>query len=233
MAYEGLRPEEALALEDRHTGKATLLIEQKNVDGDIIAGQKISRPPRSPDLWAPVRRDLAEYHRGDPSRADTRGCTAADPASRWRALARLRLPQLASSRLQASDQGRGTPDQSALRSSIRVREPDDPRWHPFDRDRRPHGPLRRHALPNLRAPDRRHARPAANVRHRRHHVRSSATPPQGQLRDQQPSPRHRHELGAFWGHNRCSLGSPGGVLGRMLGLSSAVLGPGRTPQLPS
>jgi integrase len=61
LAYEGLRPEEALALEDRHVGKQTLLVEQKNVDGNIEAGQKTSRPPRSPELWASVRRDVAEY----------------------------------------------------------------------------------------------------------------------------------------------------------------------------
>jgi integrase len=61
LAYEGLRPEEALALGDRHMGKRTLLIERKLVDGQILTGQKTSRPPRVPELWAPVRRDLAEY----------------------------------------------------------------------------------------------------------------------------------------------------------------------------
>lgn len=59
LAYEGLRPEEALALEPRHVGKGTLLIEQKNVDGVIHPGQKTSRPPRSPELWPAVRADLA------------------------------------------------------------------------------------------------------------------------------------------------------------------------------
>jgi integrase len=61
IAYEGLRPEEALALEDRHVGKGTLLIEQKAVDGEFVIGQKTNRPPRSPTLWTPVRKDLAEY----------------------------------------------------------------------------------------------------------------------------------------------------------------------------
>jgi integrase len=65
MAYEGLRPEEALALEDRHVRRSTLLLEQKNVDGDIIIGQKTgrrrSRTHRSPDLFDPVRRDLLEH----------------------------------------------------------------------------------------------------------------------------------------------------------------------------
>ncbi|WP_170179083.1 tyrosine-type recombinase/integrase [Solirubrobacter pauli] len=72
LAYEGLRPEEALALEDRHAGKATLLIEQKNIDGQIEAGQKTGKPPRSPALWAPVRTDLASY------RLATRRRTARD-----------------------------------------------------------------------------------------------------------------------------------------------------------
>lgn len=61
LAYAGTRPEDALALEVRHLGRATLLIEQKNVDGSIITGQKVDRPPRSIDLLAPLRQDLAEY----------------------------------------------------------------------------------------------------------------------------------------------------------------------------
>jgi integrase len=61
LGYEGLRPEEALAAEDRHAGRSTLLIEQKNIDGEIVVGQKTNEPPRTPDLWAPVRRDIAEY----------------------------------------------------------------------------------------------------------------------------------------------------------------------------
>ena len=55
IAYEGLRQEEVLALEDRHAGRGTLLVEQKNVDGEIVTGQKTGRPPRSPALWSPVR----------------------------------------------------------------------------------------------------------------------------------------------------------------------------------
>jgi integrase len=64
LAYEGLRPEEALALEERHAGRSTLLIEQKNIDGEIVVGQKTGQPPRSPELWAPVRKDLAAYELG-------------------------------------------------------------------------------------------------------------------------------------------------------------------------
>jgi integrase len=61
FAYTGARPEDLLALEVRHIGRATLLIEQKNVDGEILVGQKTERPPRSIDLLAPVRQDLASY----------------------------------------------------------------------------------------------------------------------------------------------------------------------------
>jgi hypothetical protein len=61
LAYAGPRPEEALALEIRHVGKATLLVEQKLVDGEIVPGQKTGRPPRPIDLLGPLRQDLAEY----------------------------------------------------------------------------------------------------------------------------------------------------------------------------
>lgn len=66
MAYAGCRPEEALALEERHAGRSTLLIEQKLVKGEIAVGLKRRRKGRArdnrhPDLWGPVRQDLAEY----------------------------------------------------------------------------------------------------------------------------------------------------------------------------
>ena len=49
-----------------------MLIEQKNIDGQVVVGQKTKRPPRTPDLWAPVRRDIAEYQLATrrPSRRD-------------------------------------------------------------------------------------------------------------------------------------------------------------------
>jgi integrase len=46
LAYAGVRPVEALALEWRHVRERTLLVEQKNVDGEILGGQKTERPPR-------------------------------------------------------------------------------------------------------------------------------------------------------------------------------------------
>jgi integrase len=61
VAYAGLRPEEALALQWLHVRKTTILVEQKNVDGSIEVGQKTSRPPRAIDLASPLAADLAAY----------------------------------------------------------------------------------------------------------------------------------------------------------------------------
>jgi len=62
LAYGGLRPEDALALEWRHVRKTTLLVEQKNVDGQVVVGAKVDgKPPRTVDLFAALRQDLAEY----------------------------------------------------------------------------------------------------------------------------------------------------------------------------
>jgi len=63
VAYAGLRtPEELLAIEVRHVGRRTLLVEQRNIDGTIIAGQKVRGfHPRAIDLVDPVRRDVAEH----------------------------------------------------------------------------------------------------------------------------------------------------------------------------
>ncbi len=61
LAYAGLRPEEALALEYQHVRRATLLIEQKWIDGEIVPGQKTRRPPRFPPLLDVLQDDLHEY----------------------------------------------------------------------------------------------------------------------------------------------------------------------------
>lgn len=61
LAYVGVRPEEALALEYGHLGQATVLIEQKWVDGEIVSGQKTTRPPRFPPLLEVLRADLHAY----------------------------------------------------------------------------------------------------------------------------------------------------------------------------
>ena len=69
LAYAGLRPQEALALEWRHIRDRTLVVEQKNVNGELIAGQKTRRPPRTIDLISPLRSDLLEWRmrRGNPA----------------------------------------------------------------------------------------------------------------------------------------------------------------------
>jgi integrase len=63
VAYQGLRtPEELLALEIKHVRKNTLLIEQRNIDGEIVGGQKVAGfHPRAIDLLDPVRRDVRAY----------------------------------------------------------------------------------------------------------------------------------------------------------------------------
>ena len=63
LAYAGLRPEEALALEYQHLRETTILIEQKCVDGQILPGQKTTRPPRSLPLLGVLRADLREHQR--------------------------------------------------------------------------------------------------------------------------------------------------------------------------
>lgn len=69
LAYAGLRPQEALALEWRHIRDRTLVVEQKNVNGELIAGQKTRRPPRTIDLISPLRSALLEWRmrRGNPA----------------------------------------------------------------------------------------------------------------------------------------------------------------------
>jgi len=61
LAYAGLRPEEALALEHQHVRGKTILVEQKWVDGEILPGQKTTRPPRFPPLLDVLRADLHDY----------------------------------------------------------------------------------------------------------------------------------------------------------------------------
>jgi integrase len=63
VAYQGLRsPEELLAIEIRHVRERTLLVEQRNIDGEIIGGQKVRGfHPRAIDLLGPVRRDVRDY----------------------------------------------------------------------------------------------------------------------------------------------------------------------------
>ena len=70
LAYAGLRPEEALALQWRHVRGKTLLVEQALSDGRL-KGQKNSRPPRTVDLLSSLRKNLAEWKLACGRPADT------------------------------------------------------------------------------------------------------------------------------------------------------------------
>ena len=63
VAYQGLRvPEELLALEVRHVRRNTVLVEQRNINGRLVGGQKVRGfQPRAIDLLDPVRRDVREH----------------------------------------------------------------------------------------------------------------------------------------------------------------------------
>lgn len=59
LAYAGLRPGEALALELRHIRERTVLVEQAVSDGELKA-QKTGRIYRTVDLLVPLAADLEE-----------------------------------------------------------------------------------------------------------------------------------------------------------------------------
>ena len=60
LAYAGLRPQEALALEWRHVRERTLLVERALSDG-VLKLLKNRRQPRTVKLLAPLREDLAAW----------------------------------------------------------------------------------------------------------------------------------------------------------------------------
>jgi hypothetical protein len=84
LRYAGLRPEETLALQRRHVRERTLLVEQAVSDGEL-KGQKTNRPPRTVDLLAPLKQDLAEWRlaSGRPPR-DASLFPSATPTRPWR-----------------------------------------------------------------------------------------------------------------------------------------------------
>src|SRR3954462_13842410 len=67
LAYAGLRPQEALALEWRHVRERTLLVERAVSDGQLKV-LKNRRQPRTVSIVAPLRDDLAAWRQatGDP-----------------------------------------------------------------------------------------------------------------------------------------------------------------------
>jgi integrase len=88
IGYEGLRPSEALALEERHLKTSTLLIEQRNIDGSIAIGLKTSRgkprAARSPRLYDAVRSDIdAHLAAAAPRRARRRLLFAGADGGPW------------------------------------------------------------------------------------------------------------------------------------------------------
>jgi integrase len=66
LAYAGLRPQEALALEWRHVRERTLLVERAVSDGQLKV-LKNRRQPRTIPLLAPLREDLADWRRASSS----------------------------------------------------------------------------------------------------------------------------------------------------------------------
>src|SRR3954471_10395034 len=66
LAYAGLRPQEALALEWRHLRERTLLVERALSDGELKA-LKNRRQPRTVALLAPLRADLADWRAAAPT----------------------------------------------------------------------------------------------------------------------------------------------------------------------
>jgi integrase len=60
LAYAGLRPQEALALEWRHVRERTLLVERAVSDGQLKV-LKNRRQPRTVSLLVPLRDDLATW----------------------------------------------------------------------------------------------------------------------------------------------------------------------------
>jgi integrase len=83
LAYAGLRPEEALALEWRHVRSRTLLVEQAVADGRR-KGQKNRRPPRTVDLLRSVREDLVEWRLASSHSADNDLVFPASHGGLWR-----------------------------------------------------------------------------------------------------------------------------------------------------
>jgi len=86
IAYAGLRcPEEVLALEWRHVRERTLLVEQRNLDGQITAGQKVrGAAPRAVDLVGPLRQDLRSWGLACGRPAESRLVFARADGEGWR-----------------------------------------------------------------------------------------------------------------------------------------------------
>src|SRR3954452_24526094 len=84
LAYAGLRPQEALALEWRHVRERTLLVERAVSDGQLKV-LKNRRQPRTVALLAPLREDLGEWRRASRMSLPTTPVFPAASGSFWRA----------------------------------------------------------------------------------------------------------------------------------------------------
>jgi integrase len=84
LAYSGLRPQEALALEWRHVRDRTLLVERALADGQLKA-LKNRRQPRTVELLAPLSDDLAAWRRAQGSAHASAPVFPAHCGGFWRA----------------------------------------------------------------------------------------------------------------------------------------------------
>lgn len=84
LAYAGLRPQEALALEWRHVRERTLLVERAVSDGQLKV-LKNRRQPRTVPLLAPLKEDLAEWRRASGSPAPGSPVFPSSSGGFWRA----------------------------------------------------------------------------------------------------------------------------------------------------
>src|SRR3954470_5429674 len=84
LAYAGLRPQEALALEWRHVRERTLLVERAVSDGQLKV-LKNRRQPRTVALPAPLREDLGEWRRASRLSLPTAPVFPAASGGFWRA----------------------------------------------------------------------------------------------------------------------------------------------------
>jgi integrase len=84
LAYAGLRPQEALALEWRHVRERTLLVERALSDGQLKA-LKNRRQPRTVELLAPSRDDLATWRAAQGAPPATAPVFPSHSGAFWRA----------------------------------------------------------------------------------------------------------------------------------------------------
>lgn len=84
LAYAGLRPQEALALEWRQVRERTLLVERALSDGQLKA-LKNRRQPRTVELLTPLLEDLAAWRRAQGSLPATAPVFPAQSGEFWRA----------------------------------------------------------------------------------------------------------------------------------------------------